>query len=350
MKKIIVSILLLTLLIIPVSADQPSDWASDVIDQIFEQKLLDARMQSAYQSDISRADFAYLGVRLYENITGRAAVAGDASFPDSDDPFVLKAKALGVVDGYEDGSYRPAKAISRQELAVLFINALRAAEQPLEIEEREIFDDDQSVAGWAKKSVYTARALGVVEGVGKNVFNPTGTATREQAMIMFKRVNDRYAKVEDNAANKDNSTAPLQPPTSQAQKPPTAETINVSDFTVDDLNLSDYADKPIVLIFFDAQCAPCLEQFATVQQVYQDYRKTHHFIAVDCTVKGAKGDLKHLRARYDIKYPIADDDGSIARDYAVQALPTTLLIDGEKVVGRYIGALSEDALRTLIER
>ncbi len=345
MKRIVSALLILALITLPVRADRPSDWAKDVIDQIFEQALLDDRMQGDYQSEISRRDFAYLGVRLYENITGRIAEVGDASFPDSDDLFVLKAKSLGVVNGYEDGSYRPARAITRQELAVLFINALRVAEQSLEIREREIFDDDQSVAGWAKKSVYTARALGIVEGVGENVFNPTGTATREQAMLMFKRVNDRYATTEEDNADEDNAATAVQ----RVQKPPTTET-DVSDFTVNDLNLSDYVDKPIVLIFFDAQCAPCLEQLATVQQVYRDYRTACHFIAVDCTVQGAEGDLKRLRERYEVKYPIVDDDGSIARDYSVQALPTTLLIDGERSVSRHIGTLSEDALRRLIEQ
>ncbi len=367
MKKIV--ILILALLVVATSAyasaDKPSAWAKDVVDEIFANQLLDERMQGAYQSEISRKDFAYLGVVIYENISGEKSEVGDAQFPDSDDPYVLKAKNIGVVNGYEDGSFRPDQKISRQELAVLFINTLKAADQSLEIDEREIFLDDEDVAGWAKKSVYTARGLGVVQGVGDNLYEPLGTATREQSMLMFKRVIDKYAAATTkpqtaNSATKPETTkpteqAPVKPPTTLPPQREPLPAIDIVDFTADTLsgkalNFADYRDKPIVLVFFTAQCQPCLDHLLTINSAYQNNQANYHFIGVNLTQLDSRADLKQLVERYKIAYDIVLDEGSLIQTYQVTALPTTALVDNGKLVNYFVGTMTAEQFEKFLKR
>ncbi len=372
MKKIL--IILLAIIVLSTSiyaaADKPSSWAKDVVAEIFAEQLLDARMQGDYQTEISRRDFAYLGVVLYEAITGQKSEIGDARFPDSDDIYVLKAKNIGVVKGYEDGSFRPDQKINRQELAVLFINTLVATEQSLEIADRDIFADDEDIAGWAKKSVYTARAFGVVKGVGDNLYDPLGTATREQSMLMFKRMYDKYA-----GAAVQPSTEPATEPTTEATTEPSTETttetpqsteqvatappittsssndplpqIDMVDFSANTLdgkqiNLTDYRDKPVVLVFFTSQCQPCLDQLLTVNQAYRENNTDYHYIGVNLADLDNQTDLTNLVDRYDIDYDIILDDGQLAETYKIRALPTTVLIDDNVLKKYFYGTMTPD--------
>ncbi len=387
MKKILIILLAVIVLSTSIYAtgDKPSDWAKDVVGEIFASDLLDDRMKGDYQGEISRKDFAYLGVVIYERITGQKSEVGDAQFPDSDDIYVLKAKNIGVVNGYEDGTFRPNQKINRQELAVLFINTLVATNQSLEIDEREIFIDDEDVAGWAKKSVYTARALGVVKGVGENKFEPLGTATREQSMLMFKRLIDRYAETEQPTTEQTTEPSTEEPgtqpttettteqSTEQSQtetesqteqvttKPSTTlpeqteplPTIDIVDFSSDTLsgkvlNFADYRDKPIVLIFFTAQCQPCLDQLLTVNDIYQKHSTDYHFIGVNLTKRDTLSDLKRLVERYNITYDIVLDAGSLTQTYQITALPTTVLIDDGKLIDYYVGTMTTDFFEQFI--
>ncbi len=383
----LISSLLITILIFSIvyaEGEQPSPWAKDIIDDIFAAELVDERMSGNYQSDISRRDFAYLGVIIYERITGLKSEAGDQTFPDSDDVDVLKAKNIGIVNGYDDGTFRPDQPISRQELAVLFVNTLEAANQSLEIGEREIFSDDEDVAGWAKKSVYTARGLGIVNGVGDNLYEPLGTATREQALLMFKRVIDRYTEqhnqVESTTQSSTESTTqpttepttqpttepPTQLPSDSTAQPPTLPQdnnvlpqgvlpdITVTDFSAKQLagttfNLADYQSKPIVFNFFTADCQPCLDQLVTISSVYDNFSNRYHFVGVDLAQRDKVSLVESAVERYGIAYPIILDDGSLTSNCQITALPTTLIVRDGKVVAYYAGSMTTEQLETFLD-
>lgn len=191
MKKFTTALLLMALLITPwtyAETDEPSSWAIESIEAVSDQDILDEVFFSDYGIDITRQQFAYLGVKLYEYYTGETATEGSASFTDTQDEWALKAKNVGIVGGYPDGTFKPDQSITRQELAVLFVNTLKAAEVDYTPADGDKFADDISIADWAKTSVYIAKANGIVSGVGENQYNPTGNATKEQSLVMFRNV------------------------------------------------------------------------------------------------------------------------------------------------------------------
>ena len=95
----------------------------------------------------------------------------------------------GILTGYEDGSFQPNKAITRQEAASILRNAFELTETT-----SELFPDDSAIAGWAKESVYLVKASGLMKGdAGTGNFRPTSTITRAEAASIF--MNAKYAGV-----------------------------------------------------------------------------------------------------------------------------------------------------------
>ena len=92
--------------------------------------------------------------------------------------------ALGVVDGYEDGTYRPDQTVTRAEMAKLIITALGVADYASATNSSY---SDMALAQWAIPYVEYATNLNIVEGVGGGRFSPGNPVTYEQAATMIVR-------------------------------------------------------------------------------------------------------------------------------------------------------------------
>ena len=65
-------------------------------------------------------------MQVLYNLEGQPTVSGNAAFPDLVEewykPAIAWAEQTGVVDGYEDGTFRPENAVTRQEFAQMLYN------------------------------------------------------------------------------------------------------------------------------------------------------------------------------------------------------------------------------------
>ena len=92
--------------------------------------------------------------------------------------------ALGVVDGFTDGTYKPEQVVTRAQMAKLIVTALGVADYA---SAKTSKFTDMSAATWAIPYVEYASNLNIVNGVGNNKFNPNGNVTYEQAATMIVR-------------------------------------------------------------------------------------------------------------------------------------------------------------------
>ncbi|WP_324825770.1 S-layer homology domain-containing protein [Sinanaerobacter sp. ZZT-01] len=95
---------------------------------------------------------------------------------------VTALSALGVVSGYEDGTYKPANIVTRAEMAKLII-----AELGLEANatgSKSTFKD-MSGYGWAEGYIGYAQSLGIVSGYGDGTFKPGKTVSYDEALTMI---------------------------------------------------------------------------------------------------------------------------------------------------------------------
>jgi len=110
-------------------------------------------------------------------------VAADAWYADA----VAWAAESGIVDGYEDGTFRPAGAVTREQIAVLLY---RFAEQQgydvSETAELSSFADTDAVKEYALDAMKWAVASGLIEG-SDGMLNSGAGATRAQVATILVR-------------------------------------------------------------------------------------------------------------------------------------------------------------------
>lgn len=89
--------------------------------------------------------------------------------------------SLGIVTGYEDGSFGIGKNITREDLVTISARLLESRNEIIVSDEGAAFVDSGDIAPYAQKYVYSLSKIGVVNGVGDNKFLPKSTATRAEA-------------------------------------------------------------------------------------------------------------------------------------------------------------------------
>jgi hypothetical protein len=93
---------------------------------------------------------------------------------------IAKLVQAGIVSGYPDGTFQPDKTVTRAEFTVMLVKALK-----LESKSGTVFAD--STNHWAKDSISTAAAHGIISGYDQNSFGPDDNITREQAAVIIAR-------------------------------------------------------------------------------------------------------------------------------------------------------------------
>ena len=89
----------------------------------------------------------------------------------------------------------------------------------------------------------------------------------------------------------------------------------------------DFPDKILIIDFWAVWCSPCM-MFAPV---FEKIQKEHYqdFIFVKVNV---------------------DEVSSIAQDYRITGIPTTLFIKNDKVIHKVVGAVNEEYMRRVLEK
>ena len=174
-----------------------SGWAKDqnVAEKAAQYGLIPDSLRGAdWTKPITRAEFAAVSVKLYENLSGEKTVAVAANpFTDTKDPEILKAFNIGVTNGTSATLFSPDDLLNREQAATMLTRALKTAYIPgwtlatdgnytLSYEMPPKFDDDDKISGWAKDSVYYMVANKIINGMGNNIFGPRNITERETAM------------------------------------------------------------------------------------------------------------------------------------------------------------------------
>ncbi len=88
---------------------------------------------------------------------------------------------FNIINGYEDGTYRPHNNITRAE----FCKLIMCATMNDYVDEYDKCFIDVSESFWAEEYIYAAKALGVVNGTTETTFDPEANITNEQAVKMI---------------------------------------------------------------------------------------------------------------------------------------------------------------------
>ena len=92
--------------------------------------------------------------------------------------------ALGVIDGYEDGSFRPDDTVTRAEMAKM-IYTVRTGRS-----DASAYNDDATsftdiTSHWARGYIKYCQSMGIIAGKSVTSFDPDGTVTTQEAAKML---------------------------------------------------------------------------------------------------------------------------------------------------------------------
>lgn len=174
--------------LLPANVKEYSSWAKTEVAAAGEHGLTESF--SYPKLDITRENFTMLAMNLYNKIYPNKEIpALGTKFTDCrDDPNVNNAAVLGIVTGYEDGTFRPYKTISRQEAATMLDRLYAALGGQTELIADPAYADDAQLGDWARGSVYAMRQTGIMQGKENNQFCPTDGYTAEQSIVTIERM------------------------------------------------------------------------------------------------------------------------------------------------------------------
>ena len=142
---------------------------------------------------VTRAEFAVMLMNVLKpSGEGSALEFKDSSkIPVWARNAIAQAVSMSIINGYGDGTFKPGAEITRAEMAALIANALKLTWQADVV---TTFADDADIPAWAKGAATSLQELGVMEGMGENLFGPDSQVTRAQAVTILIRVQDQLQR------------------------------------------------------------------------------------------------------------------------------------------------------------
>ncbi|WP_054974093.1 S-layer homology domain-containing protein [Paenibacillus sp. A3] len=181
--------------------DLASHWSKADVELLANKLVVEGVSDKQFQPDrnITRAEFAALVVRSL----GLNSVTANTYFTDINSSawyagVVAAASQAGIINGYEDNTFRPDAQITREELAAMIIRSLSYAGVASDVSESNQaqllakFKDSSKIV-WAKKEIAAAVNAGIINGLTDDTIGSAEKATRSQAATMLKR----YLKLAD---------------------------------------------------------------------------------------------------------------------------------------------------------
>jgi len=175
----------------------PQNWSREEFKEAMILGLVDPALMYGYSNSANRIDLAMTAVNLYFQIADEEDIEIELSeesiFDDFDDEdgYAELAVNYGFLTA-ESGRFDPQKPVTRSEVVDTYCRVLVKA--GFEIEPNAEFDMEYSdidlLTGTSRSNFAYINSLGIIKGYDKNLLAPMDIATREQIVVIAKRIVD----------------------------------------------------------------------------------------------------------------------------------------------------------------
>ena len=172
-------------------------WYESAVRYAYTHDIMEGMSATKFSPNISltRAQ----AVQVLYNLEGQPAVSGNAAFPDLVEkwykPAIAWAEQTGVVDGYEDGTFRPGQPVNRMEFAQMLYNYAKYKGYDLTAQgDLTAFPDGDSVQPWAVPAMTWANGNELINGHDDGTIDAAGIGTRAQAASILMRFDQNLVK------------------------------------------------------------------------------------------------------------------------------------------------------------
>lgn len=164
--------------------DIKGHWAENLITRLVRLGSISGYPDGTFKpnNNITRGEFATILVETY-GLTQKTG--GGKTFKDTEQhwakDYISIAASHGILKGYSDTEFGPDDKITREQMAVMIVNAAQAEQNVA----ATAFQDQNKVSGWAAEAVKAATKAGIIQGYPDNTFKPQNNATRAEAVTVI---------------------------------------------------------------------------------------------------------------------------------------------------------------------
>lgn len=168
-------------------SDMKSHWAEKYVTELKSRGIMDGYDDGSFRGEnpITRAELAkilsvLLNLPMYDGNNYTDVLAGEWY-----SPYIGAVYAANIVTGFEDGSFRPNDNIIRQDAALMIYRALSTINEiPMGY---TVFADELKISDYASNSVRGLADVNIITGTPEGNFNPLSTITRAEISALICR-------------------------------------------------------------------------------------------------------------------------------------------------------------------
>ena len=169
-------------------------WAKDTILKLFYKGVVNGTSDGRYEPmrTVTREEF----VKLLSEAFGFTVDDAQSTFSDVPKDrwsykYISSAVLKGITKGTSETTFEPLRTITREEMAVMCLNAITAyKDKEIEIDANSAdisFADNDKIAPYAFYAVTVLNSKGIILGRDNNCFAPKATSTRAEAAVIVAR-------------------------------------------------------------------------------------------------------------------------------------------------------------------
>ncbi|WP_281888705.1 InlB B-repeat-containing protein [Paenibacillus sp. YYML68] len=178
-------------------SDVEKHWAKSAVNDMGSRLVINGVSEGAFAPDqsITRAELAAILVRSL----GLKLETGSAPFTDVADSdwfhsAVKTAHSSGLISGYEDGTFRPADLVTREQAMTMLAKAMSMTKLQSKLGTKTADDllkpyaDSESASAWALAAIADCLQAGLVSGRSSTELAPQATMTRAEVAAIVQRL------------------------------------------------------------------------------------------------------------------------------------------------------------------
>lgn len=174
-------------------ADTENHWSKNYVTAMVNRGIFVGYEDGTFKPDrgVTRQEMAVVLVRLL-NLESELGTVTTTNYTDHDAIAVWARDAVallgekGIYLGYDDGEFKPERVLTREEIVALAMRMYGYTDA----DPTAPYSDAEKIGDWARKYVGQATNLGIIDGRDDGLFAPAANVTRaEAAKILYNYMN-----------------------------------------------------------------------------------------------------------------------------------------------------------------
>lgn len=165
-------------------------WAREAIESLVAKNVIKGYEDGDFKpnANITREEFVKIVVGAFGvEVTDGESVFDDVSNGSWAKDYITAAKNAKIINGISENIFGLGRNITREDMAVMLLNAYEAKIRAIN-DGMHAFADDAQIADYAKSAVAKLYGAGVISGYEDGTFLPKNNATRAEAAQMVYKI------------------------------------------------------------------------------------------------------------------------------------------------------------------